>query len=239
MNKLNSKNPVQRFKQSRIVKAQQGLSFKQAWNQARANKQRYFNWTDAKGVTRMYNSKSAGNDTDYESFIDNMNEMSASLPTDTQPKHLGWERNNPTSSELRGKDRQINKQGTESTLPEIIIMGQRRVAKKPTTFVKPGVNKNKASRNMSGTWGQGSGGGQQYSNQRQYNFERSAFDKMRIKSAGIFGSTAYKTDNKGKRYVERDGNLYYDDGTYYSPQTRKTGKYTFKPGFFNNKFILQ
>lgn len=234
MKNLVSRNPVQRFKQGRkIVKAQQGLSFKQAWNQARANKQRYFNWNG-----RMYNSKAAGNDTEYESFIDNMNEMSALLPTDTQPKHLGWERNNPTSSEFRGKDRQINKQGTESTLPEITVMGQRRVAKKPTTFVKPGVNKNKASRNMSGTWGQGSGGGQQYANQRQYAFERSDFDKMRTKSAGLFGSTAYKTDNRGKRYVERDGNLYYDDGTYYSPQTRKTGKYTFKPGFFYNKFLL-
>lgn len=31
----------------------------------------------------MYNSKAAGNDTEYESFVDNMNEMSALLPTDT------------------------------------------------------------------------------------------------------------------------------------------------------------
>jgi hypothetical protein len=61
-----------------------------------------------------------------------------------------------------------------------------------------------------------------------------------MKSAGIFGSTAYKTDSRGKRYVERDGNLYYDDGTYYSPQTRKTGKYTFTPGglFSKNTFNL-
>ena len=234
MNKLVSKNLIQRFKEGRkLLKAQQGLSFKQAWNQARANKQRYFNWNG-----RMYNSKAAGNDTEYESFVDNMNEMSALLPTDRQPKHLGWERNNPTSSEFRGRDRQIKKQGTESTLPEITIMGQKRIVKKSTTPVNSERNKNKASRNMSGTWGQGSGGGQQYADQRQYAFERSAFDKMRTSSSSIFGSTAYKTDNRGRRYVERDGSLYYDDGTYYNPQTRKTGKYTYTPGglFSRNLF---
>lgn len=236
MNKLISRNPVERFKQGRkIVKAQGGVSFKQAWNEARAKKQRYFNWNG-----KMYNSKAAGNDTLYETFADNMNEMSALLPTDTQPKHLGWHKNNPTSSELRGKDRQIRKQGTESTLPEVVIAGTKKT--KPNAKVKTATpsNKNKATRNMSGTWGQGSEGGQQYANQRQYAFERSDFDKMRMKSAGIFGSTAYKTDSRGKRYVERDGNIYYDDGTYYSPQTRKTGRYTFTPGgfFSKNKFNL-
>ena len=243
MNKLVSKDPVQRFKQGKkIVFAQKGSSFKQAWNEARAKKQRYFNWTDNKGVTRMYNSKAAGNDADYESFVDNMNEMSALLPTDTQPKHLGWERNNPTSSELRGKDREINKQGTESTLQEITAVGTKK--SKPVSRAlnsnNRSKNKNKATRNMSGTWGQGSGGGQQYANQRQYAFERSDFDKMRMKSAGIFGSTAYKTHPSGKRYVERDGVLYYDDGSYYNPQTRKTGKYTFTPGglFSRNIFTL-
>jgi hypothetical protein len=34
-----------------------------------------------------------------------MNEMSALLPTDKTPKHLGWEKNNVTSNELRGNDR--------------------------------------------------------------------------------------------------------------------------------------
>ena len=122
---LPSKNPIKRFKEgNKIIFAQQGISFKQAHAKARANKQRYFNWTDAKGITRMYNSKAAGNDTEYESFVDNMNEMSSQLPTDRQPKHLGWDRNNPTSSELRGKDRQIREQGTESTLPEITITGK-------------------------------------------------------------------------------------------------------------------
>jgi hypothetical protein len=213
---------------------QAGGSFKDAWNAARKNKQRYFNWQG-----RMYNSKAAGNDTEYASFADNMNEMSAQLSTDRQPRHLGWDRNNPTSSELRGRDRMIGQQGTESMLPGITVIGTRRT-KKPTATARAGVNKNKATRNMSGTWGQGSGGGQQYANQRQYAFERSDFDKMRMKSAGIFGSTAYKTDSRGKRYVERDGNLYYDDGTYYSPQTRKTGKYTFTPGglFSKNTFNL-
>lgn len=213
---------------------QAGGSFKDAWSAARKNKQRYFNWQG-----RMYNSKAAGNDAEYESFADNMNEMSAQLPTDRQPKHLGWDRNNPTSSELRGRDRMVGQQGTESMLPGVTVIGTRRT-KRPTTTARAGVNKNKATRNMSGAWGQGSGGGQQYANQRQYAFERSAFDKMRMKSAGIFGSTAYKTDSRGKRYVERDGNLYYDDGTYYSPQTRKTGKYTFTPGglFSKNTFNL-
>ena len=61
---------------------------------------------------------------------------------------------------------------------------------------------------------------------------------MRTSSSSIFGSTAYKTDNRGRRYVERDGSLYYDDGTYYNPQTRKTGKYTYTPGglFSRNLF---
>lgn len=235
MNILPSRNIVERFKQGRkITFAQNGVSFKDAWNQARANKQRYFNWNG-----RMYNSKAAGNDTEYESFVDNMNEMSALLPTDRQPKHLGWERNNPTSSEVRGNDRETKKDGTENTLTEIIVSGKKRSKKStPSAKIVTNKNKNKATRNMSGTWGQGSGGGQQYADQRQYAFERSAFDKMRTSSSSIFGSTAYKTDNRGRRYVERDGSLYYDDGTYYNPQTRKTGKYTYTPGglFSRNLF---
>lgn len=217
-----------------VIGFQAGGSFKDAWNAARKNKLRYFNWNG-----KMYNSKDKGNDVAYESFRDNMNEASAQLPTDKSPKHLGWDRNNPTSNEMRGNDREIRQQGTESVLPGITVIGTRRT-NRPTTTARAGVNKNKATRNMSGAWGQGSGGGQQYANQRQYAFERSDFDKMRMKSAGIFGSTAYKTDNRGKRYVERDGNLYYDDGTYYSPQTRKTGKYTFTPGglFSKNTFNL-
>ena len=235
MNILPSRNIVERFKQGRkITFAQNGVSFKDAWNQARANKQRYFNWNG-----RMYNSKAAGNDTEYESFVDNMNEMSALLPTDRQPKHLGWERNNPTSSEVRGNDREIKKDGTENTLTEIIVSGKKKSKKsKPLAKIVTNKNKNKATRNMSGAWGQGSGGGQQYADQRQYAFERNAFDKMRTSSSSIFGSTAYKTDNRGRRYVERDGSLYYDDGTYYNPQTRKTGKYTYTPGglFSRNLF---
>lgn len=37
MNNLVSKNPVQRFKEERkVIFAQKGMSFKQAWNDARA-----------------------------------------------------------------------------------------------------------------------------------------------------------------------------------------------------------
>lgn len=104
-----------------IIGFQQGGSFKDAWNAARKNKVRYFNW---KG--RMYNSKASGNDTEYNSFKDNMNEASAQLPTDRSPKHLGWEKNNPTSNELRGKDRMFGKQGTESVLPGVTVFGTRR-----------------------------------------------------------------------------------------------------------------
>lgn len=116
---------------------QQGGSFKNAFNLARKNKQRYFNWTDAKGVTRMYNSKASENDAEYETFVDNMNEMSAQLPTDRSPKHLGWERNNPTSNELRGGDRQIGYQGTESMLPEVVVIGTRKPKTTKTTKKTP------------------------------------------------------------------------------------------------------
>lgn len=139
MKKLISRNPVQRFKQGKkIIFAQKGTSFKEAWNEARAKKQRYFNWTDNKGVTRMYNSKATGNDVDYESFIDNMNEMSALLPTDNSPKHLGWERNNPTSTEIRGNDRIMGNKigGTENTIKEPIITGSLSKSKNKKT-VKP------------------------------------------------------------------------------------------------------
>ena len=81
---------------------------------------------------KMYNSKDKGNDAAYESFRDNMNEASAQLPTDKSPKHLGWEKNNPTSNEMRGKDREIYQQGTESVLPGITIIGVRRQPKKQT-----------------------------------------------------------------------------------------------------------
>ena len=110
-----------------IIGFQAGGSFKDAWNAARKNKLRYFNWNG-----KMYNSKDKGNDVAYESFRDNMNEASAQLPTDKSPKHLGWDRNNPTSNEMRGNDREIRQQGTESVLPGITVIGTRRQpAKKP------------------------------------------------------------------------------------------------------------
>lgn len=134
MNKLVSRNPIQRFKEGKkiVIKAKQGISFKEAWNNARQKKQRYFNWTDKEGNTRMYNSKASGKDVDYESFIDNMNEMSALLPTDTQPRHLGWERNNSLSSEVRGNDRLMGNKigGTENTINELYITGTSRVTPK-------------------------------------------------------------------------------------------------------------
>ncbi len=104
-----------------IIGFQAGGSFKDAWNTARKNKLRYFNWNG-----KMYNSKDKGNDVAYESFRDNMNEASAQLPTDKSPKHLGWDRNNPTSNEMRGNDREIRQQGTESVLPGITVIGTRR-----------------------------------------------------------------------------------------------------------------
>lgn len=100
---------------------QQGGSFKDAWNTARKNKVRYFNWNG-----KMYNSKDKGNDIEYNSFKDNMSEMSAQLPTDRSPGHLGWKGNNSTSNELRGNDRVIGRQGTESVLPEYTVIGTRR-----------------------------------------------------------------------------------------------------------------
>lgn len=104
-----------------ILEFQQGGSFKDAWNTARKNKVRYFNWNG-----RMYNSMDKGNDVAYQSFRDNMNEMSAQLPTDKSPKHLGWERNNTMSNELRGNDRERRQQGTESTLKGWVVTGTRR-----------------------------------------------------------------------------------------------------------------
>ena len=107
-----------------ILEFQQGGSFKDAWNAARKNKVRYFNW---KG--RMYNSMDKGNDVAYQSFRDNMNEMSALLPTDRSPKHLGWGGNNTISNELRGNDRERRQQGTEATTRDLVVIGTR---KQPT-----------------------------------------------------------------------------------------------------------
>lgn len=113
-----------------ILEFQQGGSFKDAWNAARKNKVRYFNWNG-----RMYNSMDKGNDVAYQSFRDNMNEMSAQLLTDKSPKHLGWERNNTMSNELRGNDRERRQQGTESTLQGWTVTGTRRQpAKKQSNF---------------------------------------------------------------------------------------------------------
>ena len=113
-----------------ILEFQQGGSFKDAWNTARKNKVRYFNWNG-----RMYNSMDKGNDVAYQSFRDNINEMSALLPTDKSPKHLGWERNNTMSNELRGNDRERNQQGTESTLQGWVVTGTRRQpTKKQSNF---------------------------------------------------------------------------------------------------------
>ena len=113
-----------------ILEFQQGGSFKDAWNAARKNKVRYFNW---KG--RMYNSMNKGNDVAYQSFRDNMNEMSALLPTDRSPKHLGWGGNNTISNELRGNDRERRQQGTEATTRDLVVIGTRRQpTKKQSNF---------------------------------------------------------------------------------------------------------
>ena len=113
-----------------ILEFQQGGSFKDAWNAARTNKVRYFNW---KG--RMYNSMDKGNDVAYQSFRDNMNEMSALLPTDRSPKHLGWGGNNTISNELRGNDRERRQQGTEATTRDLVVIGTRRQpTKKQSNF---------------------------------------------------------------------------------------------------------
>ena len=97
------------------------VSFKNAWDTARKNKVRYFNWNG-----RMYNSMDKGNDVAYQSFRDNMRELSAQLPTDRSPKHLGWEKNNPISNELRGNDRELQQHGTEAQLQNITIIGTRK-----------------------------------------------------------------------------------------------------------------
>ena len=113
-----------------ILEFQQGGSFKDAWNAARKNKVRYFNW---KG--RMYNSMDKGNDVAYQSFRDNMNEMSALLSTDRSPKHLGWGGNNTISNELRGNDRERRQQGTEATTRDLVVIGTRRQpTKKQSNF---------------------------------------------------------------------------------------------------------
>lgn len=113
-----------------ILEFQQGGSFKDAWNTARKNKVRYFNWNG-----RMYNSMNKGNDVAYQSFRDNMNEMSALLPTDRSPKHLGWGGNNTISNELRGNDRERRQQGTEATTRDLVVIGTRRQpTKKQSNF---------------------------------------------------------------------------------------------------------
>lgn len=113
-----------------ILEFQQGGSFKDAWNAARKNKVRYFNWNG-----RMYNSMDKGNDVAYQSFRDNMNEMSALLPTDRSPKHLGWGGNNTISNELRGNDRERRQQGTEATTRDLVVIGTRRQpTKKQSNF---------------------------------------------------------------------------------------------------------
>ena len=113
-----------------ILEFQQGGSFKDAWNAARKNKVRYFNW---KG--KMYNSMDKRNDVAYQSFRDNMNEMSALLPTDRSPKHLGWGGNNTISNELRGNDRERRQQGTEATTRDLVVIGTRRQpTKKQSNF---------------------------------------------------------------------------------------------------------
>ena len=126
---LISRNPVTRFLQKGgVLRAQKGMTFKQAWQEARNKKQRYFNYNG-----KMYNSKDKGNDTAYESFIDNMNEMSAQLASQKAPGHLGWEINNDLSNEIRGTDREIKQQGTESVLPTLIVTGDTSKNKIPPT----------------------------------------------------------------------------------------------------------
>lgn len=216
MNKLVSKNPVQRFKQGRKIDfAQKGLSFKQAWEQARQKKQRYFNWTDKSGKTKMYNSKAAGNDLDYESFIDNMNEMSALLPTDTSPNHLGWNKNNPLSDELRGNDRQMNQQGTESTIPLTTIIGSYKSSK----------NSNSNDRNSNKINNRIRLNGQIYSRGIAQ-----SFPGYQNNQNGLYlkGNKIYKRSLQNGKYIDQEVGIIYKGQQYYNENIygRKNGRFT-------------
>lgn len=218
-------------KRGGILRAQNGMTFKQAWQDARNKKQRYFNYNG-----KMYNSKDKGNDTAYESFIDNMNEMSAQLASQKAPGHLGWEINNDLSNEIRGTDREIKQQGTESILPTLIVIGDASKIKKNKSNNSSKTRKS-TSRNLAGAYGSPSGGGQQYANQREADYAKDWFGKMAHNTSGFFGSTAYKTwtdpkDGQTYRYITRNGVNYLDNGRYWNPRTKEYGQYKYQPGLF-------
>lgn len=215
-----------------ILRFANGSSFKQAWQTARNNRKRYFNYNG-----KTYNSKDVGNDAAWQGFRDNLAEVSAQLPSSAPGTHLGWTPGaNNTTYELRGRDRLNRSEGTNATIREVVVTAPR--------IPKP-IRRTSARRNND--WQATAAQSRMHQLQEaQRNADQVSLrmqnDPLLAEVAHVFGLTpgmavsnqnkyikTWKDPRTGKsyRYYTKDGINYIEGGRYWNLKTKRGGNYTY------------
>lgn len=215
-----------------IQKKQQGGSFRDAWQAARDAKQRYFNFNG-----RTYNSKDVGNDTAWQGFTDNLEQVSAQLKSSAPGTHLGWNPGpNNAAYEQRGSDRLDRSRGTNATTGEVVVTGHR--ISKPTR---------QTSTRKNDDWQATAGQSRMHQlqelqrNADQVNL-RMQNDHFLSEVANVFGLTpgevtsnankyikVWKDPKTGKsyRYYTKNGINYIEGGRWWNHAKQQGGRYRF------------
>lgn len=225
---INVQKLISSCKNGGILRFAHGSSFKQAWQTARNNRQRYFNYNG-----KTYNSKDVGNDTAWQGFTDNLEQASAQLTSSAPGTHLGWTPGpNNTTYELRGRDRLNKSEGTNATIREVVVTGHR--------ISKP-IRQTSARRNND--WQATAAQSRMHQLQEQQRnadqvharLQNDHFMAEMVGSLGISPGAAssymkvWKDPRTGKsyRYYTRDGINYIEGGRYWNPKTKQGGNYTY------------
>lgn len=225
---INVQKLISSCKNGGILRFAHGSSFKQAWQTARNNRQRYFNYNG-----KTYNSKNVGNDTAWQGFTDNLEQASAQLTSSAPGTHLGWTTSNNIAYELRGKDRTNKNVGTDVVLREVVINGRRRPSSRGRTTAAQSSDDWRATAAQSRMHQLEEQ--QRNADQVHARLQNDHFMAEMVGSLGISpgGASSYmkvwKDPRTGKsyRYYTRDGINYIEGGRYWNPKTKKGGNYTY------------
>ena len=229
---INVQKLISSCKNGGILRFADGSSFKKAWQTARNNRQRYFNYNG-----KTYNSKDVGNDTAWQGFTDNLEQASAQLTSSAPGTHLGWTPGpNNTTYELRGRDRLNKSEGTNATIREVVVTGHR--ISKPIRQTSTRRNNDWQATATQSRMHQLQ---ETQRNADQVNL-RMQNDPFLAEVAHTFGLTpgmavsnqnkyikTWKDTKTGKsyRYYTKDGINYIEGGRYCNVKTKGGGNYTY------------
>ena len=225
---INVQKLISSCKNGGILRFANGSSFKKAWQTARNNRQRYFNYNG-----KTYNSKDVGNDTAWQGFTDNLEQASAQLTSSAPGTHLGWTPGpNNTTYELRGRDRLNKSEGTNATIREVVVTAPR--IPKPIRRTSAGRNSDWQATAAQSRMRQLQEA-QRNADQVQARLQNDHFMAEMVGSLGISpgGASSYmkvwKDPRTGKsyRYYTKGGINYIEGGRYWNPKTKKGGNYTY------------